>query len=50
MNLSHQTEARRAKRKVCIIAGQCTKGDATSAAVAADCKALLDSGDFYPFL
>lgn len=49
MNILHRTEARRAKRRVCIVAGQCTKGDATSAAIVADCEALLASGQFEPF-
>ena len=36
--------------RVCIIGGACTAGDAISAAIAADCRALLASGEFDPFL
>jgi glycosyltransferase involved in cell wall biosynthesis len=38
------------RAKVCIIADGCTKGDAISAAIAADCRALQASGEFDPFL
>jgi glycosyltransferase involved in cell wall biosynthesis len=50
MKFVHQTQTRRRKHKVCIIAGQCLKGDATSAAMVADCEALLASSEFDPFL
>ena len=36
--------------KICIIGGACTVGDAISAAIAADCRALLASREFAPFL
>lgn len=45
-----QTETARARPKVCVIGGSCTKGDAISSAIAADCEALLHSGAFDPFV
>ena len=36
--------------RVCIIGKACAVGDAISAAIATDCRALLASGDFDPFL
>ena len=36
--------------RICIIGGACTVGDAISAAIVADCRALLASGEFDPFL
>jgi glycosyltransferase involved in cell wall biosynthesis len=39
-----------ARPKVCIIGGACTEGDAISAAIAADCRALLESGAYDPFV
>ena len=40
----------RARPKVCIIGGACTEGDAISAAIVAECKALLESGAYDPFV
>ncbi len=49
MNDLHQYDAQRRRPKVCIIGAVCTKGDAISAAIAADCEALRASGEFDPF-
>lgn len=38
------------RTKVCVIGGACTKGDAISAAIAADIEALSASEEFEPFL
>jgi len=40
----------RGRPRVCIIGGACTEGDAISASIAADCRTLLASGEFDPFL
>jgi glycosyltransferase involved in cell wall biosynthesis len=40
----------RTKPKVCIVGGACTEGDAISAAIAADCKALVESDLYDPFV
>lgn len=41
---------KRTKPKVCIVGGACTEGDAISAAIAADCKALAESDAYDPFV
>ena len=49
MTYLHQSETRRKRPKVCIVGAACTKGDAISAAIAADYDALRTSGEFDPF-
>lgn len=48
MSASYHTNAHRRRPRVCIVAPQCIKGDAISAAVLADYQALLASGEFDP--
>lgn len=48
MKGSYQSEVCRPRPKVCIIAPQCVKGDAISAAVLADYQALFSCGEFEP--
>ena len=45
-----RSETARGLPRVCIIGGACTEGDAISASIAADCRTLLESGEFDPFL
>lgn len=48
VKLSEASHSGRKRPKVCIIAPQCVKGDAISAAVLADYEALSASGEFDP--
>jgi glycosyltransferase involved in cell wall biosynthesis len=50
MRLASVMTSKRTKPKVCIVGGACTEGDAISAAIAADCKALAESDAYDPFV